>query len=319
MIIIDEATCIDLLDMKDAIPQMALSFRAISEGQTLDIRGDVRDHEHESTGLLLGSYIGSLDGVCFKVIGDWHGKRGGLIAIFDTATGRPEALVSAIHVTDLRTGAASGAATELLARKDSRRLAIIGTGRQSATQLQAMMCVRPIETVAVWNRTAAKGATWIESVRRSLGDGAPDIRLAATAQKACDGADIVVVSTRAQVPVLRGEWLRPGAHINAIGASTPDQTELDLSVLRRAAVRAVDSRELALKTGDFIGPMEQGLLQPEDVCEIGEIFLGRRPGRGDDEEITLFKSVGHSANDLVLARFLAERARKAGRGHIVEM
>jgi ornithine cyclodeaminase/alanine dehydrogenase-like protein (mu-crystallin family) len=319
MLIVDEATCRELLTMEEAIPQMASSFAAISRGPTLGTRGDVQDPEHNSAGLFLGSYVGALNGVCFKLIGSWNGRRGGLIALFDTATSQPEALVAATRVTDLRTGAASGAATQLLARVDSRRLAILGTGRQSTTQLQAMLCVRPIQEVSVWNRTVSKCAAWIESTRRELGEATPEIRSAATPQEACDGADIVVVCTRSEEPVLRGEWLRPGAHINAIGASTPEQTELDVSVLRRADVISVDSRELALRTGDFIGPMERGELRPEEVCEIGEIFLGRRPGRSRDEEITLFKSVGHSANDLVLARFLAEKARAAGRAHEIPM
>lgn len=320
MLLIDEATSRELLgNIKEAIPWLAQSFRAITTGPTVGLRGDVNDPERESRGLLLGSYVGALDGVCFKVIGNWRGNRAGLIAVFNTATGSPEVLLSATHVTDVRTGAASGAATEQLARRDSHRLAILGTGRQSATQLQAMLAIRPIESVNVWNRTQANAVTWIEKMKKLLNAGVPVFRLCDSPEEACVDADIIVVSTRAEEPILYGAWLRPGTHINAVGASTPDQRELDLSVLLHAEVKTVDSLELALKTGDFLGPMQQGILRPEEILELGELFLQRHPGRTNDSQITLFKSVGHAANDLVVARWMAEQARKAGLGIQVEL
>lgn len=301
--------------MKGAIGALADSFRAISVGgPSVALRGDVLDAEREARGLMLGSYIGSMSGVCFNVIGNWQGRRGGLIAVFDTAGSRPELLLSATYVTVFRTGAASGAATKQLARPDSRRLAILGTGRQSTTQLQAVLAVRPIERVAVWNRTEDNAVAWIESTREMLGPIGPELELAPSAEEACREADIVVVSIRSSVPVLHGEWLRPGAHVNGVGASTPHQRELALSVLQRAEVKTVDSRELALQTGDFLESIASNQLRPEEVAEMGELLLGRLPGRTDDRQITLFKSVGHAANDLAIARWLAEEARRAGLG-----
>ncbi len=319
MIVIDEATSRELLDMDEAIPWLAESFRAISMGPTVGMRSDVDDPARSARGLLLGSYVGSLEGVCFKVVGSWQGTRAGLIVAFNTATGHPEVLLSAAYVTDVRTGAASGAATQQLARPDSKRLAILGTGRQAFAQLQAVLAVRPIESVTVWNRTAENATRWVERAREKLGQASPDFRLCATPEESCREADIVVTCTRALEPVVRGEWLRPGVHVNAVGASTPLQRELDLSVIQRAAVRAVDSRELALNTGDFLEPLSEGAIRGEDVVELGEVLLGTRPGRTDGDQITLFKSVGHAANDLAVALHLAAKARRMGLGVELEM
>jgi ornithine cyclodeaminase len=227
--------------------------------------------------------------------------------------------VAAAHVTDVRTGAASGAATRALARTESRHLAILGTGRQALTQLQGILAVLPIERVSVWNRTAANAEAWIERVSALFGPDAPELELRASPEEAVRDADVVVTCTRAEAPVLRGEWLRPGTHVNAVGAGHSGQRELEPSVLRRAAVRTVDSRDLALLTGDFAGPLASGLVSREEIGELGEVLLGRRPGRGNDEEITLFKSVGHAANDLAVARHVAARARTLGQGVSVEM
>jgi ornithine cyclodeaminase len=319
VLVIDEATCRDLLDMRESIPWLAESFRAISAAPNTAVRGNLRDRERSASALLLGGYIAGLHAVCFKLVGTFSGIPSGLIMVFDTATARPEAVVAGSYITDFRTGAASGAATEVLARADCRRLAVLGAGRQAITQLQAMVAVRPIEQVAVWNRTAARAEAWAERMRALLGPAAPAFRLAPTIEAACSEADIVVVATSAEEPLLRGEWLRPGAHVNAVGAGAPYQQELDESVFQRADVLVVDTRELALKIGDFIGPLERGVVRPEDFAEIGEILLGTRPGRTADDQITLFKSVGHAANDVAVARLLVERAREAGRGVPVEL
>jgi alanine dehydrogenase len=319
MLVIDEATCRDLLDIKEAIPWLSESFRAISTGPTVGMRGDVDDPSRSARGLLLGSYIGALEGVCFKVVGNWRGRRAGIIVAFDTATGRPEAIVSAAYVTDFRTGAASAVATRQLARPDSQTLALLGTGRQSLAQLQSMLAVLPIERVSVWNRTASNAEGWISQVRQSLGHIAPDFHQCITPEEAVREADVVVTCTRSTEPVLFGEWLRPGTHVNAIGAGTAGQRELDVSVLQRAKVTAVDSRELALRTGDFVLPLAESAVRTEDVVELGELLLGKRPGRTDERQITLFKSVGHAANDLAVAQHLAAKARRLGRGVEVDL
>lgn len=319
MLVLDEATCRDLLDMKETIPSLADSFRAISGGSMVSVRGNLRDPERSASGLMLGGYLGPQHAVCLKLVGTFHGAGAQVITLFDTATGRPEAVAVGVYVCDFRTGAASAAATEVLAPGGSRALAVLGTGRQAITQVQGMLAVRPIETVTVWNRTAANAAAWVERMRRLLGPAAPAFRFAETPEAACRQADIVVVATSAQEPVLRGEWLRPGTHVNAVGAGAPFQQELHESVFRAAAVRVVDSRELALKVGDFTAPLERGAIRPEDFAELGEILLGTRPGRTDEGQVTLFKSVGHAANDVALVRALIRRAREAGRGVWVDL
>jgi ornithine cyclodeaminase len=319
MLVIDEATAQDLLTMEDTIDALADSFRAISSNSTAAIRADVEDTERSVRGLLLGTYAGELDGVCFKVVGSWRGTRSGVILVFDTASGAADVIVPSAYITDLRTGAASGAATRELARQGATRLAIIGTGRQSTMQLEAMLAVRPFDSVAVWNRTPSTAESWIDSVGSRFQSRRPSFDLAPTPERACLDADVVVVATRATEPVLRGEWLRPGCHVNGIGASTPELCELAPSVMGRAGLVTVDSRQLALRTGDFIRALAEGAIATEEIAEIGEVLKEARVGRTSDDEITVFKSVGHAANDLAVARILARRARAEGRGVEVDL
>jgi ornithine cyclodeaminase/alanine dehydrogenase-like protein (mu-crystallin family) len=314
MLVLDENTVRDLLTMQDAIDAVADSFRAISSSSTAAIRADVEDPQRSVRGLLLGTYAGELDGVCFKVVGNWRGVRSGVILVFDAATGEADVIVPSAHITDLRTGAASGAATRALARRDTAQLAMLGTGRQSTMQLEAMLAVRPFQTVTVWNRTNSTAESWIESVESRLPPGRPSFRLAPTPREACRDADVVVVATRATEPVLQGDWLRPGCHVNGIGASTPELSELAPSVMRRAGLVTVDCKQLALRTGDFMRALRDGVIATEEVAEIGEVLKGRLAGRTSEDEITVFKSVGHAANDLAVARMLARRARAEGRG-----
>jgi ornithine cyclodeaminase len=314
MFVVDEATCQDLLDMREAVPWLAESYRAISTAPSTIVRGNLRDPERSASGLLLGGYISGLHAVCLKLVGTFNGNSSGLLMLVDTTTGAPEAVVAGSYVTDFRTGAASGAATEALARAESARLAILGTGRQAATQLAGMLAVRPIEHITVWNRTQANARDWVERQRQRLGSTGPTFAFAATPEAACSEADIVVVSTSAGEPFMRGEWLRPGMHVNAVGSGAPHQQELNESVLTRADLVVVDSRESAFKVGDFIGPLDRGAIRPERVAEIGEVLLGQRPGRTTDDQITLFKSVGHAANDVAIVRLLIQKARETGRG-----
>lgn len=319
MLLIDEAACRQLLDMEEAVSWLAESFRAISTGPTVGMRGDVDEPTRSARGIVIASYVGALDGVCFKVVGNWNGNRAGLIVAFDTATGHADAAVSASYLTDFRTGAASAAATRQLARPESRSLALLGTGRQAVSQLRAMLAVLPIETVGVWSRTAANAERWVGEARDALGSAVPTLRVCGSAEEAVREADVVVTCTRATEPVLYGEWLRPGTHVNAIGAGTPHQRELDTSVLVRSEVKTVDTRELALRTGDFARPLRDGAIREGDVAELGEVLLGTRLGRTAQEQVTLFKSLGHAANDLAVVRHLAAKARRLGLGVEVEL
>jgi alanine dehydrogenase len=193
-------------------------------------------------------------------------------------------------ITEVRTAAVSAVATEHLARADASVLAIIGSGVQARSHLEALRLVRYFRDVRVWSPRRA--AAFAEE---------HGVRAAASAEEAVRGADVVVTATTSPTPVLLGEWLSPGAHINAVGAPRPDWRELDDEVLRRAKVY-VDSREAAMKeSGDVIAAGEV-------FAEIGEVAAGTKPGRQSDEEVTLFKSLGLAVEDVATAELVYRKA-----------
>jgi ornithine cyclodeaminase/alanine dehydrogenase-like protein (mu-crystallin family) len=211
-----------------------------------------------------------------------------VIVLFKAETGEPLAVMDGRLITEMRTAAASAVATQQLARPNAATLAILGSGVQAKSHLDAIRRVRPVTEVRVWSPRRAQEFAQAHGVRA-----------AASAEEAVAGADIVVVATSSQVPVLRGAWLAPGAHVNAIGATRPDWRELDDDLVIRASV-FVDSAAAATKeAGDVIaarGP----------VREIGAVVAGAEPGRTSDAEITLFKSVGVAVEDVVSARLVYE-------------
>jgi ornithine cyclodeaminase/alanine dehydrogenase-like protein (mu-crystallin family) len=231
----------------------------------------------------------------------------------DTETGEPLAIMEAASITALRTGAASGVATDLLARADSRTLALIGAGAQAHTQLDAILAVRQIESVRVYDRDPSRAAAFVaaSAARYHIA-----FEASATADGAVDGADVVVAATTSRAPVFDGARLSPGAHVNGMGSSTLDAQEVGPDAVRRMDKIVVDSREAAMaEAGDLVVPMRQGLIpQTAIYAELGEIAAGRMPGREREDELTLFKAVGIAVLDLFTAKLAYERALVAGAG-----
>jgi alanine dehydrogenase len=212
------------------------------------------------------------------------------ILLFKPETGEPLATMDGRLITEVRTAAVSAVATEHLARSDASVLAIIGSGVQARSHLEALRLVREFRDVRVW------------SPRRAVAFAEEHgVRAAASVEEAVRGADVVVTATTSPTPVLLGEWLSPGTHINAVGAPRPDWRELDDEVLRRAKVY-VDSREAAMKeSGDVIAAGEV-------FAEIGEVAAGTKPGRQSEEEVTLFKSLGLAVEDVATAELVHRKA-----------
>jgi ornithine cyclodeaminase len=217
-----------------------------------------------------------------------------LVVLLDAETGTPRALFDGTALTAIRTGAASGLATDLLARPDARRVAILGAGVQARTQLEAVRCVRPVQSVAVWSRTPARATSFADELQG-------DIRVAATAHDAVNGADIICCATSAVDPVLADTDVLPGTHINAVGSFTPTMREFDPEILGRAIV-VVDQREAALaEAGEVISAVHAGILMTDQLIELGALVTGTARGRCTPADITVFKSVGLAVQDLVAA------------------
>jgi ornithine cyclodeaminase/alanine dehydrogenase-like protein (mu-crystallin family) len=240
----------------------------------------------------------------------------GVVLLSSAQTGEPLAMLNGSAVTEVRTAAVSAVATELLARADATDLAIIGTGVQARSHLLAIAAARPLTSIRVAGRDQAKASRFAEDMRER----APvPVTACGSAADAVAGAGIVVTATSSAEPVLRRDWLAPGAHINAVGACVPQARELDTGTMAAAAL-FTDSRESATsEAGDYLLAQAAGAIGPDHIrAELGEVLAGAAPGRADDAEITVFESLGLAVEDLAAATLAYRRAAELGTGSWVE-
>jgi ornithine cyclodeaminase len=233
------------------------------------------------------------------------------VLVLDPETGRAIALLEGSSLTAIRTGAAGGAAIDLLARKGSKIAAIFGAGAQGRTQLEAACAARKIETAFVFDADKEKSAVFAAEMKTLT----KDIRIARNAKEAVENADVICTATTSLEPVFEDKDIKAGTHISAVGSYTPDMQEIPAETLQRAKI-FVDSRVASLEeAGDLIQPMRAGLFDESHICgELGEVVLGQIPGRQSDDEITYFKSVGIAVQDAMAAQVALTNARKMNIG-----
>ncbi len=325
MLILDQQAVTELLPMQECIDLMVSTLSALARGETiLPLRTVVLIPNTNDAFAVMPAYIGSPKTMGAKIITVYPGNHGtkydshqGAVLLFDPDNGSLAALLDATAVTTIRTAAVSAVATWLLARKDASSLAIFGAGVQAYAHLEAMCAVRPIKTLSVWSRTAANAERLADVARKKFN---LDASVASSGADAVRDADIICTTTSARAPVLFGEWLTPGTHINAIGASQRTARELDTQCVVRSRLY-VDRRESALKEpGDTLVPLEEGAITADHiVAELGEVAIGRGPGRRDESEITLFKSLGLAIEDLAAASYVYSAAKRANAGVEVDV
>jgi ornithine cyclodeaminase/alanine dehydrogenase-like protein (mu-crystallin family) len=283
----------ELLRMEELIPAMADALRDLSAGKVEQpLRLVLPVNEHKGFFGVMPAYGGALGA---KLVTFYPNNKGvpthhAMILLFRPETGEPLVTMDGRLITEMRTAAVSAVATDALARADASVLAILGSGVQARSHLAALRIVRQFREVRVWSpRNARKFALQF------------NVSAAASAEEAVQGAHVIVVATAATTPVLLGEWLSPGVHVNAVGATRPNWRELDDNALRKGRIY-VESREAAMKeSGDIIAA-------GQIFAEIGEVVAGSKNGRESDEEITLFKSVGVAVEDITAASLVYERA-----------
>lgn len=235
-----------------------------------------------------------------------------VVTLFDLSAGRLAALLEGDRLGQIRTGAASGLATRSLAREDAAVGAVIGTGWQAETQLEAICAARPLREVRVFGRDPARRAAFVERMRGRVG---ARLVSADSAERAVRGADVVCTITSSRTPVLEGAWLAPGAHVNAAGVNWPNRRELDEAAVVRAARVVVDDLETArLESGTLLPVVEAGRLAWEAVVPLAAVVAGTAPGRRRADEVTLFVSHGVALEDVACAARVVERARREGVG-----
>jgi ornithine cyclodeaminase/alanine dehydrogenase-like protein (mu-crystallin family) len=236
----------------------------------------------------------------------------GTVTLFDGTTGQPTAILDASGITAIRTAAVSALATRLLAAEDARELAILGSGVQAEAHLGAMRAVRDFERVRIYSPTREHAARLAQRAGAAVAD---------SAEGAVRGADVVVTATNSREPVLRRDWLAPGAHVNAVGASAPTSRELDTATVAACSL-FVDSRESVLnEAGEYQLAVREGAIEgPGHIrAELGEVAAGMHPGRTGSEELTLFRSLGLAIEDMAAAERAVENARSRGAGVEVEL
>ncbi|WP_435168970.1 ornithine cyclodeaminase family protein [Paenibacillus glycanilyticus] len=320
MLVIDRNVVSELLTMEACIPLMENVLSDLSAGQAeQQLRSVVPVRQGGLMGLM-PAYLASQEAVGAKLISVFphNHNRGlpshqGVIALFNAENGAINAIVDGRNVTAIRTAAVSAAATKLLAREDSRVLALIGTGEQARTHLEALLLVRPIDLVRIWSPNLEHATRF----QNEMGAKYPEltIEISATAQQAVAEADIICTLTSSTTPVLQGEWIPEGAHINAVGACRAPDRELATSVVRQAKLYVDRHESVVNEAGDYLIPLQEGAIGSNHIIgEIGEILLGLAPGRASDKDVTLFKSLGLAVEDLAVAAYLYEQAKLQGKG-----
>jgi len=308
------------LPLLEAIDAMRGAFAALSAGRAVVPQRSLLPTP-EGFSLFMPAFVpgAALGGKIVSVFPK-NAARGkpvvtGLVVLLDPESGEPCALLDGTFLTAWRTGAATGLATDLLARKDARRGALLGCGAQGRTQVLAMDAVRRLETIRLHSRSPESVRKLCEEMQGSL-----RARLvpAADGRAAVEGADIVSIATNSASPVVLGEWLEAGAHVNGIGSFTVEMREVDSALVARSRV-FVDSRQAALaEAGDLVVPLREGATREVDWTELGEVVLDPSRGRRTETEVTFFKSVGLAVQDMAAAERACASAKASGRGREIE-
>ena len=320
LVVLDRNQVVRLLPMDECVEVMASTLATVARGNAiLPLRPMIRLPDSPNIFALMPAYLGEPKSVGVKVLTVFPVNHGtpidahqGAVLLFEADHGRLLAILDATTVTAIRTAAVSAVATRLLARADADELAILGAGTQGRMHLEAMTVVRRMRHVRIWSRTT-EHARALAQLARERFDLAADV--CATPAQAVERALIVCTTTASPTPVLEGAWLRPGAHVNAVGACIPTTRELDTDAVRRARLY-VDRRESALaEPGDILTPLSEGAISAEHiVAEIGELLVGQGVGRRNDEEITIFKSLGLAVEDVAAAYHVYRKALETGAG-----
>ncbi|MDB4917998.1 MAG: Delta(1)-pyrroline-2-carboxylate reductase [Gemmatimonadetes bacterium] len=314
MLIITQNDVPALLSMADCIDVMADALTTLTRGgAVLPLRPMLRLPDQSGIMGMMPAYLDTPASLGVKIITVFNANHGteydshqGIVLLFEPVHGSPVALIDASSLTAIRTAAVSGVATRLLARKDAHDLCILGSGVQARTHLDAMRQVRTIDRVRVWSRNPENARAFAAAASERIGS---TVEAVSHARDAVSGADIICTTTSSREPVLHGDWIANGAHINAVGSSTASARELDSAAVARARL-FVDRRESTLnEAGDFLIPKNEGIIDDAHILgEIGELLLTASEGRLSANDVTLFKSLGLAVEDVAAAQHVYHQA-----------
>lgn len=323
--ILSQAEVTALLPMGECIEAMDAVLRTLSRGGAqLPLRTVLRLPEGKGLFGVMPAWLGAPASLGLKAIGVFPGNEGtrldshqGLVVLFDPESGAPIAVLDASSITAIRTAAVSGVATRALSPPEASDLALLGTGVQARTHLEAMLAVRPLRRIRAFGRDPGRLATFARWARDRF---AVEIESARSPEDAVRGAELICTVTASPTPVVAGQWLGEGCHINAVGSSIPTTRELDTHAVARARL-FVDRIESARnEAGDFLIPRQEGAITDAHILgELGDVLLGRVAGRNRPTDITIFKSLGIAVEDLAAAHYVLQKAEAANVGLVAEL
>lgn len=329
MLILQPQEVRQLLSMEEAIEAVNHSLIEYSNKRTISpIRVSVPVEQGNGTALFMPALVPAMESLGMKYVSVFPDNKAkgkptitGLMILSDVQTGEPLMLLDASYLTILRTGAASGLATKHLARGDASILGIIGTGAQSQGLISAMLAVRSIKEIRLFNRSQQKAVQCQTELQKSQQGRDLVVKVVSEANQAVIGADIVITATNAMEPVFSAEALSAGVHINAVGSFRPTMQEVPTEAIMKVHKVVVEAKEAALEeTGDLLLPIQAGVFSDQQIyAELGEIAGGQKPGREQADEITLFKSVGLAAMDVVVAHAMYKKAKQMGLGQEITL
>ena len=328
MIILNSDDIRRALPMDEAIDATKKAYASLSDGKAVvPLRTHLSIPNSDAVSLFMPAYVNSKDSqaLAIKAVSLFpdNPSRGlafiqATVLVFDPETGQALALLEGSSLTAIRTGAASGAAIDLLARKDSEVAAIFGAGIQGRTQLEAACTARDIKAVFIFDPDQAKAKSFADEMK-GKGVITNDIRVAGSAKEAVENADIICTATTSLKPIFDDKDVKPGTHISAVGSYTPEMQEIPAETIQRAKV-IVDSRSASMEeAGDLIQPIKAGIFDEKHIhAELGEIILGQKSGRDSEDEITYFKSVGIAVQDAMAAQVALNNAQKMDLGQKID-
>lgn len=320
----------NVFTMSDAIVANKDAMELYSNGDSnIPTRANLSVPEHNGQSLYMYGYAAPANALGVKVVSVYPNNiEKGLTSVpatmvlVDAVTGQVSSLMDGTFLTQIRTGAVAGMATDILARKDSSVFALFGTGGQAPAQLEAVLTVRDIKLVKVFDINVDRAKEFAQEMTKLFADKFNvTITAVETSAEAVQDADIITAVTTANRAVFDGKLVKKGAHINGVGAYTPEMAEIDEYIVVNADKVYVDTRDGALKeSGDLIQPIQKGVFKESDVTgEIGEVISGKVPGRQSDDEITFFETTGSAVLDLVTAQRIYENSVKLGIGQEIEL
>lgn len=314
------------LPMADAIKAMKMAFMQLSNGNTvMPLRTVMPIAAHQAAALSMPAYLPNLDQLGVKIVTSYpnNTKQGlatihGLVVLLNASTGKPEALLNGSYLTALRTGAASGLATDLLANPDAHTLAMIGAGNQARSQIEAVCCVRNIKDLWIYSRSFQHA----EKLANELASQASltcNINIATTINEATRDADIICTATPSTAPIVSSQNVNPGAHINAIGSHAKSMRELTDELIAKSII-VVDQRQAALsEAGELISCIDKAHMTEDQLVELGDVIQNQSLGRRNQQQITLFKSVGLAIQDVAAAHQAYLTAVANNHGTIIQL